>query len=330
MRAIILSNNIYRLSKVFPKDIVNEICQRFNCDGRFLEKKDIVSGYDCKDVEAIFSTWGMPKFSPKEIRDFFPSLKYVFYAAGSVQDFARPFIDKGVRVFSSWQANAIPVAEYTFAHIILANKGYYKVSNRFSFRFIKSLHARKYTGNYRAKVGLLGVGEIGSLVAERLKTIDVEVYVYDAFLSDDRANKLNVKKVELEWLFANCNVISNHLANKTELNNLINYKLLKSMPKRATFINTGRGAQVKEWDLFRVLAFDKTKYAVLDVTKYEPIGLFNPLRLVRNKVITPHIAGSMGQEVVRMSRFMLDTSLKVVNGKKVDNEISLTMLDTMA
>ena len=63
----------------------------------------------------------MPEFTEDEIKTYLPNLKAIFYGAGSVQSFARPFLNCGVRVFSAWAANAIPVAEFTVAQIILAN-----------------------------------------------------------------------------------------------------------------------------------------------------------------------------------------------------------------
>ena len=86
------------------------------------------------DVNCIFSTWGMPVMTEEEISTYFPALKCVFYGAGSVQRFARPFLHCGVRVFSAWGANAIPVAEYTAAQIVLATKGYFALERIMSSR----------------------------------------------------------------------------------------------------------------------------------------------------------------------------------------------------
>ena len=89
-------------------------------------KNDVIDSPDkFSDTEFIFSTWGMPVFTSEEIKEYFPSLKCVFYGAGSVQFFARPFLENGIKVFSAWGANAVPVAEYTVAQILLANKGYF-------------------------------------------------------------------------------------------------------------------------------------------------------------------------------------------------------------
>ena len=78
------------------------------------------------DTEIVFSTWYMPTFSEEEIKKIFPSLRVVFYAAGTVKYFAEPFLNNGVRVFSSAKANGISVAEFVTAQIILANKGYFQ------------------------------------------------------------------------------------------------------------------------------------------------------------------------------------------------------------
>ena len=89
-------------------------------------KNDVISKPEnFKDTEYIFSTWGMPVFTKEEVIQYFPSLKCVFYGAGSAQHFARDFLENNVKVFSAWGANAVPVAEYTVAQILLANKGFF-------------------------------------------------------------------------------------------------------------------------------------------------------------------------------------------------------------
>ncbi len=72
----------------------------------------------------------MPALAEEEIARFFPKLKAVFYAAGTVQGFARPFLNRGIRIFSAWGANAVPVAEFTVSQILLANKGFFSGPRR--------------------------------------------------------------------------------------------------------------------------------------------------------------------------------------------------------
>ena len=104
------------------------------------------------DAEALFTTWGMRSYTADHIKQNFPCLKYIFYGAGTVQSFARPFMENGVRIFSAWQANGVPVAEFTVSQIILCGKRYFDV-------FTGAKATPK--GNYGLKVGVIGLGVIG-------------------------------------------------------------------------------------------------------------------------------------------------------------------------
>lgn len=284
-----------------------------------------------RDVEAIFSTWGMPSPSKEEICAHLPNLKYVFYAAGSVQAFVRPFLNCGVRVFSAWQANAVPVVQFAFAQILLALKGYFpaQAETRRS-RVHASEIAVQYPGVFDAKVGLLGCGAIGSRLAEMMKQLDVEVWVFDPFLSDERAAALNVRSCGIEEIFAECNVVSNHLANLPATVGIIKREHLLSMKPYSTFINTGRGPQLDERDLYDMLILDPTRWALLDVMTEEQYSDANPLNALPNCLITPHIAGSSGNEVRRMADYMLEAFDCVSSGKPCSCEVHEKMLETMA
>ncbi len=284
-----------------------------------------------RDVEAIFSTWGMPETTEEEIKACLPRLKYVFYAAGSVQRFARPFLKSGVRVFSAWQANGVAVAQYTFAQIELALKGYFPTqaamhTGRAQARAV----FEHYAGAFDVKVGLLGCGAIGSLVAEMLKQLDVEVLVFDPFLTEEKAEKLHVRKTSMEEVFALCNVVSNHLANLPATVGIIRREHLLCMKPYSTFINTGRGAQLNETDLYDMLTQDGTRCALLDVLIDERHTDENRLHTLPNCFITPHIAGSSGLEVRRMAQYMIDAFDCVQAGKPSSCEVFEKMLETMA
>ena len=283
------------------------------------------------DAEAIFSTWGMLSLTEAEIRACLPRLKYVFYAAGSVQYFARPFLDAGVRVFSAWQANAVPVVQYTFAQILLALKGYFAVQARTrTDRTGATALFQHYPGAYDARVGLLGCGAIGGGVAGLLRGLDVETWVYDPFLSDARAAALGVKKASLDEIFAACDVISNHLANLPETVGIIRREHLISMKPYATFINTGRGPQLDEKDLWDALNEIPTRTALLDVLTDEANSDANPLNALPNCFITPHIAGSSGFEVRRMADYMAEALDCVLSERPCGFEVTPDMLRTMA
>ena len=267
----------------------------------------------------------------EEIRASMPNLKYLFYSAGTVQPFARPFLQCGVRVFSAWQANAVPVVQYTFAQIVLALKGYFAVQplTRHSRTAAKECFGH-FLGVFDAKVGLLGCGAIGSRLAEMLRQLDVEVWVFDPVLPDERAAALRVRKAGMAEIFAECDVVSNHLANLPATVGIIRREHLLSMKPYAVFINTGRGPQLNEADLYDMLVQDDTRCALIDVMTDEENSDDNPLNKLPNCLITPHIAGSSGNEVRRMAEYMIDTLDKVQNGEPSDYEVTLKMLETMA
>lgn len=288
-----------------------------------------------QDTKYIFTTWGMPKFTVEEIKTCFPALEAVFYGAGTVKMFAEPFMDAGVKIFSAWGANAIPVAEYTVAQIVLANKGFYLSCRRDrSAESLKTLrgYSMSMAGNYGAKVGVIGAGMIGKLVIQGLKAYELKVLVYDPFLPEEKAKELGVEKVSLEEMFATCQTITNHVANLPETVGMLNYGLFSKMLPTATFINTGRGAQVVEADLIRALKEEPNRVAVLDVTDPEPPAEDSELYTLENVFLTPHIAGSLmlGDEVARMGKYMLEEYRKYVKGQPCLYEVRREMLATMA
>ena len=284
------------------------------------------------DTEFLFSTWGMPPFTEEEIAQTFPSLKAVFFAAGSVQHFAKPFLRRGVRVFSAWGANAVPVAELTVSQIILGNKGYFLSTRLHKREGHNSAHAAfsRCVGNFEETVGIIGAGMIGRLVIRMLKNYRVNCVVFDPFLSDEMAENLGVEKVSLEELFSRSRVVSNHLANNAQTQGMLNYSLFSRMRENAVFINTGRGAQVVEEDLVRILQERPDVTALLDVTNPEPPLPGHPFYELDNCLITPHIAGSAGNEVRRMGEYMMEEYIRFTSGQPCTYEVTEDMLKTMA
>lgn len=333
MKAVFLCNDKGNPERVYS-DLTRKELQTLTGLGSDIFSADEVRADTSRfsDTEFIFSTWGMPVFSEDEIRSIFPSLRCVFYAAGTVQFFARPFLNNGIKVFSAWAANAVPVAEYTVAQIILANKGFFSTSRHQSTGDLQkaSLLKECYPGSFGEYVGIIGAGMIGSLVIEMLKCYKLKVKVFDPFLSDERAEALGVTKCSLEEIFSTCFVVSNHLANNDETKGILKKEHFASMRRYATFLNTGRGAQVKEMELCEVLSERKDLTAILDVTEPEPPESGHPFYTLPNCILTPHIAGSYGDEVQRMGEYMLNEFRKYTSGEKSSYEVTLKMLETMA
>lgn len=119
----------------------------------------------------------------------------------------------------------------------------------------------------------------------------------------------------LERIFSTCQTISNHIVNIPETIGLLNNKHFNLMIPNATFINTGRGAQVVECDLIKALKTEPARTAVLDVTYLEPVERDSEFLKMDNVILTSHIAGSMCNEVVRMSLYMAEEFVRYEKGE---------------
>ncbi len=327
MKAIFLCNREGDVRRVYHADTIARLQTMCDLEDRIYSLADLAN--IPADTELVFSTWGMPSLTKEQLGTHLPSLKCVFYAAGSVQAFARPLLASGVRVFSAWQANAVPVAEYTLAQILLANKGFFAQARDMKAQR-GTPRSTSYLGNYRQCVGLIGCGSIGSLVAKSLQNYELDVYVYDPYLSDERARALGVTRCALDELFKRCSVVSNHLPNNAETRGMLTYAQFSRMLPYATFLNTGRGAQVVEGDLVRVLSERPDLSAILDVTDPEPSPADHAFYALPNCILTPHIAGSIGNEVWRMSAYMADEFARYQKGEPTQFEVTESMLATMA
>ena len=228
-------------------------------------------------------------------------------------------------------ANGTSVAEFTLAQILLANKGYFP-----NIRAATSLKNRSnwprelYTGNFEQSVSLLGVGMIGRKVIELLRPFALDVCVYDPFLSEEEACTFGVKKVDLMTAFSVGSVVSNHIANLPETQGIFRREHFAAMRPGATFINTGRGAQVVEDEMIEVLRERPDLTALLDVTFPEPPMEGSPLYGLPNVFLSNHIAGAYGHELWRMADFCLEECERFGRGEPLRWGVTLERLPHMA
>lgn len=334
MKAIFMSSNPSSLDAVYTSPVRNKLAglvsfaEPMNAFGPDDIKK---RADDLKAVNFIFSTWGMPRFERSFISEYLPNLKVLFYGAGSVQGFAREFLEENRIVVSAWGANAVPVAEFTVSQMILAAKGYFQQFKHTSCeKWTNRRAAGPFPGNYHTKVGIIGAGMVGRAVIKLLKNTMFDIFVYDPFLPDETAEVLGVKKESLEYIFSECFVISNHLANNKQTKGILDKKLFSLMKPNAAFINTGRGAQVVEEDLAAAMREAPDRVALLDVTEPEPPAEGSELYQLGNVFLSPHIAGGIGAEVQRMGECMFDEFCAYTDGRPLTYSVSLRMLETMA
>jgi len=315
------------------RDTAPKLMQELEFPGEVINLDNIgkYKDFAC-ECKYIFSTWGMIRGAA----DYFKNCEVIFYGAGSVQGFAREYLERGIRISSAWVANGVPVAEFTVSQIILACTGFFGITGK-----VKSFDGWResgritgnYKGNYNQKIGILGAGTIARRVIDYLKRLDIkaEILVYDPYYPDEAADKAGARKASLEEIFKTCGVISNHIANLPSTVGMINKEHFNLMQDYATFINTGRGAQIIAQDMIGALKNNKSLTALLDVTDpEEPPKDGSELYALDNVILTPHIAGCTGEEVLRMAEYMYGEYKLYISEKKLEYEVTADMLEYMA
>ncbi|WP_147918285.1 hydroxyacid dehydrogenase [Ruania zhangjianzhongii] len=257
------------------------------------------------EAEVLIAGWGAPRVPSSAV----PQLRGVFYAGGvartCLQD-PEEFAARGVVAANARAANAVPVAEYTLAMILLANKGARPAAQEYRVLREKPV-LRPGVGNYQRVVGIVGASQVGRLVIELLRPFDLDVIVYDPTLAEEEAERLGVQTGTLEEVAAASQVLSLHQPLTAATTGQIDARILSLLPDGATVINTARGAVLDESALLDELRRGRLD-AVLDVTDPEPPGGHSELWRLPNVLLTPHIAGSMGNELQRLG---LDVVLEV-------------------
>lgn len=271
--------------------------------------------------EVIFSGWGAPKLDEKFLA-LTPKLRAFFYGAGSIREFTTDaFWTRDIAITSAFAINAVPVAEYTLAAVLLSLKNFWKQAYAMKRLARQPTHV-PCAGGYGSTIGLISLGMVGRLVRERLRPFDLNVLAYDPFLSPEQALELGVESVPLDDIFRRCDVVSLHTPWLKETEGMIQGRHFELMKPNATFLNTARGAVVREDDLVEVLSRRTDLTAWLDVTYPEPPAPDSPLWSMPNVVLTPHIAGSQDLECRRMGHLMIEEFDRWTRGERMKWEIS--------
>ena len=284
-------------------------------------------------AEVLFASWGCPPLD-EELLSAAPKLRALVYAAGSVKGIVTEASRRrGVQVSTAAWANALPVAEYTVAAVLFANKQVLAV--RDEFRRVRGARTHdwrgqlKHIGNYRRTVGIVGASRIGRRVIELLRPYDLDLVVHDPFLTPAEATDLGVRGVELDELCAVSDVVSLHAPHLPATEGMIDGRRLALMPDGATLINTARGALVDTPALTAELVSGRLN-AVVDTIEPHLLPADSPLYDLPNLLLTPHIAGSFGNETRRLGDAALDELARYAAGLPFAHPLADDRLDRIA
>ncbi len=251
-------------------------------------------------TEVLLTGWDTPPL-PADVLRHAPRLRHVIHAGGSAVHLFPDGAD-GIAFSDTGVANSIPVAEYTLAMIILANKDAFRARDLLRERRAHIDREDEFVtaGNYHRTVGIVSASRTGRALIDLLRPCSgLHVLVYDPFLASHEAEGLGVEKVDLPDLVRRSDVVSIHAPVVPETVGLFDASLLGLMPDGATLINTARGAIVDAEALEKELRTGRIN-AILDVTDPEPLPAESVIYDLPNVFLTPHIAGSMGTELRRM------------------------------
>jgi D-3-phosphoglycerate dehydrogenase len=199
---------------------------------------------------------------------------------------------KGVLVVNSPGGNTIAAAEHALAMMLALSRN---IPQANASMFAGGWDRKKYVGNelYKKTLGVVGLGKIGSHVAKVANAMGMEVIGFDPFVSNERAQQMQVRLSDIEELFKESDYVTLHLPRTPETENLVDIDLLRKMKSTARLVNCARGGIINENDLANALAENVIQGAAIDVYAKEPLAENSPLRAVKKGlVLTPHLGAS--------------------------------------
>lgn len=175
-------------------------------------------------------------------------------------------------------------------------------------------------------VGIIGFGNIGRLLSRYLKAMNMNVIAYDPFKEDSIFDEYNVKRVNLDDLYQNSDVVSIHVPLRDETHHLICKESLNKMKDGVMIINTARGPIIKVHDLIAALESGKVMAVGLDVLEEEPIEQSHELLKFDNVVITPHSAYNSIESSAIQHKMVAETVIEVLEGGMPSNVVNKSNL----
>jgi phosphoglycerate dehydrogenase-like enzyme len=282
-----------------------------------------------KDADIAITSWGVPQLD-KDLLDCAPNLRLVAHAAGSVKGIVSDELyARGIRVISSARILSYGVSETALGLTICACKNV--------FGFNESIHRGGWVEDYSVitelydiTVGVVGCGFAGAHYIELLQAFGVNVLAYDPLMDEATIAKLGAKKVELDTLLRESDVVSLHAPALDSTYHMIDAAALSLMKENAILINTARGTLVDEAALVDALRGGKLKYACIDVTDPEPPAADSPLRDIPNCIMTPHLAGLANNGKRKIGAHVADEIARFLASEPLVSEITQAMLATIA
>lgn len=227
----------------------------------------------------------------------------------------------GVLVLNAPGANAVSAGEHTIALILAISRQLIDAN--------ATLHAGRWERKRYAPidlqgrtVGIVGLGRVGAIVAQRLKAFEMHVIAYDPYIPDERFALLGIEPVSYAELLATSDIVTYHVPSTHETRHMLSRDTLPMLRHGAIVINAARGDVVDEAALAEALDAGQVAAAGVDVFPHEPVT-HSPLFGRPNVVLTPHIGGSSVEALAAVGDVISRTTLAALRGESVPNAVNL-------
>lgn len=282
-----------------------------------------------ENATVCVTSWGNQPIDG-DVLSVCPGLKLLIHAAGSVKPVVSDALWRaGVRVASSAPMLSMGVSETALGLTIAACKNIFALN--------ANLHSGGWAEGkenirelYDLTVGVISGGWAGRHYIELLKPFQVDILLYDPFVSAEKAEEMGCRKATFEEVLEKSDVISVHAPSIPETYHLFDASALARMKKDAVLINTSRGTVIDEQALYLHMKAGNLKYACLDVFDPEPPAADNPLRTLSNVILTPHLAGLAGNGLKKIGQHVCEELERFLAGEKLLAEVTEEMLSKMA
>ena len=303
----------------------------------FLQKQDgfeVIEAYglspeqlleQAQDVSAIIVR-SDTKIS-KEVLEVASKLKAVGRAGVGVDNIdVQAATEKGVIVMNTPGGNTIATAELTFTHLLCGTRAVVRGASgmregKWERKLLKGAELRGKT------LAILGLGRIGAEVAKRALAFEMKVIAFDPYLTEDRAEELDLIKVELDVAFADADYLTVHMPLTEQTKNIVDEEAFSKMKDGVRVFNCARGGIIKESALVEALKSGKVAAAGLDVYEQEPLPEDHEFRNLENLTLTPHLGASTAEAQESVGVEIAEAIAEVLQGGRIRNAINMPSID---
>ncbi len=285
-----------------------------------IEKKVTDPGVDLKNIEALLVR-SATKVT-EELLEEMPNLKIIARAGVGVDNIdVNAATRRGIIVVNAPDGNTISTAEHTFAMMASLMR---KIPQ--AHQSVKNLEWKRnaFVGQelFGKSLGIVGLGRIGTELAKRAKAFGMNIYVYDPFLTKERAQQLKVERCTLDEVLRQADIITVHTPLTPETRGLIDAEAIKKTKQGVLFLNCARGGIIDEQALAEYIGNGHVGGAALDVFAVEPPGE-HPLLKYDNVIVTPHLGASTKEAQLNVATQVAKEVRTYFEDKPVSNSINL-------